>query len=301
MILLQLVDIGLVGPRQQLVDAVIIVTILRRAVDQPLAQLLVGQTVEIFRQRLRQLLLADGALIEDQFFHRREAVAEVGDTHLQAGNPVILRAALLNAFRPFDAVIDQRRAENIVDVLFQHGIDHVLNLDGFTGVVTNLAVPVGQHLIEVSEVAFRQGVLLRQEHLTAGGIAAAFQRRQHHPREVNKAHAGTAVAPLTADRGFDTADSRVIVGVLRLNAQLNEFRDDDFIVVKRRHAETAADHLDAGVEEVVAHPGVVAHAEVRLGRTQATAGFQDRIRQRVDRVLRLTIHQILAADGDVLV
>lgn len=60
-ILLQLVDIGLVGPRQQLVDAVIIVTILRRAVDQPLAQLLVGQTVEIFRQRLRQLLLADGA------------------------------------------------------------------------------------------------------------------------------------------------------------------------------------------------------------------------------------------------
>lgn len=90
-------------------------------------------------------------------------------------------------------------------------------------------------------------MLLRQEHLTAGGIAAAFQRRQHHPREVNKAHAGTAVAPLTADRGFDTADSRVIVGVLRLNAQLNEFRDDDFIVVKRRHAETAADHLDAGV------------------------------------------------------
>jgi hypothetical protein len=46
---------------------------------------------------------------------------------------------LLDAFRPFDAVIDQRRAENIVDVLFQHGVDHVLNLDGFTGVVADLA------------------------------------------------------------------------------------------------------------------------------------------------------------------
>ena len=301
MILLQLVDIGLVGPRQQLVDAVIIVTVLRRAVDQPLAQLLVGQAVKIFRQRLRQFLLADNALIEDQLFHRRQAVAKVGDAHLQAGHPVILSAALLNALRPFDAVVHQRRTENIVDVLFQHSIDHILNLNRLTGVVADLAVPVGQHLVEVSEVAFRQGVLLRQEHLAAGGIAAAFQRRQHHPREVDKAHAGAAITPLAADRGFDAADGRIIVGILRLDTQLDKFRDHDLVVIKRRHAEAAADHLNAGVEEVVAHSGVVAHAEVRLGGAQTTAGFQNGVRQRVDRVLRLAVHQVLAADGDVLI
>ena len=260
-----------------------------------------GQTVEIFRQRLRQFLLADGALIEDQFFHRRQAVAEVGDTHLQAGNPVIFRAALLDAFRPFDTVIHQRRTENIVDVFLQHGIDHILNLNGFTGVVADLVIPVCQHLVEISEVAFRQGMLLGQEYLTAGGIAAAFQRRQHHPREVDKAHAGAAVAPFAANRGFDAADSGIIVGVLRLDAEFDKFRDDDFVVIKRRHAEAAADHLDAGVEEVVAHPGMVTHAEVRLGRAQTTTGFQDGIRQRVDGVLRLAVDQVLAANGDVLV
>ena len=188
-----------------------------------------------------------------------------------------------------------------MDVLFQHGIDHVLNLNRLTGVVADLAVPVGQHLVEVSEVAFRQGVLLRQKHLAAGGIAAAFQRRQHHPREVDKAHAGAAIAPFAADRGFDTADGRIIVGVLRLNTQLDKFRDHDFVVIKRWHTEATADHLDAGVEEVVAHPSMVTHAEVRLGGTQTTAGFQNGIRQRVDRVLRLAIHQVLAADGDVLI
>ena len=104
-----------------------------------------------------------------------------------------------------------------MDVLFQHGIDNVLNLDGFTGVVADLSIPVFQHLVEVSEIAFRQRMLLGKEHLAAGGIAASFQRRQHHPREVNKAHAGAAIAPFTADRGFDAADSGVIVGVLRLN------------------------------------------------------------------------------------
>jgi len=66
----------------------------------------VGQAGKIFRQRFRQLLLADDALIEDQFFHRRQAVAEVGNPDLQTRNPVILRAALLDTLRPFDAVIN---------------------------------------------------------------------------------------------------------------------------------------------------------------------------------------------------
>ena len=144
-------------------------------------------------------------------------------------------------------------------------------------------------------------MFLRQENLAAGGVAAAFQGCQHDAGKVDKAHPGAAIAPFTADGGFDAADSGIVVRVLRLNPQLDKFRDDDFIVVERRHAEAAADHLHAGVEEVVAHARVIAHAEVRLSRTQPTAGFQDGVGERVHRVLRVAVHQILAADGDVLV
>ncbi|CZY34999.1 Uncharacterised protein [Enterobacter hormaechei] len=188
-----------------------------------------------------------------------------------------------------------------MDVLFQHSVHHVFNFDGFAGVVADLGVPRRHHLLEVIEVTGREGFLLRQEHLAAGGVAAAFQRGQHHAGEVDKAHTGAAVAPFAAHRGFDTANGRVVVGVVAFNAELDEFRNDDFIVVERRHPEAAADHLHAGVEEVVAHARVVAHAQVRLGGTQATAGFQNRVGERVDRVHWLAVDQLLAADGDVLI
>ncbi|CDL30778.1 hypothetical protein [Enterobacter hormaechei] len=188
-----------------------------------------------------------------------------------------------------------------MDVLFQHSIHHVFNFDGFAGVVADLGVPRRHHLLEVIEVTGREGFLLRQEHLAAGGVAAAFQRGQHHAGEVDKAHAGAAVAPFAAHRGFDTANGRVVVGVVAFNAELDEFRNDDFVVVKGRHAETAADHLHAGVEEVVAHARVVAHAQVWLGGAQAAAGFEDRVGERVDRVHWLAVDQLLAADGDVLI
>ncbi len=42
MVLLQLFDVGLIGTRQQQIHAVIVITVLRCAVDQTLAQLLVG-------------------------------------------------------------------------------------------------------------------------------------------------------------------------------------------------------------------------------------------------------------------
>ena len=300
-VLPQLLNVGLIGSGQQHVHAVVVVAVLRRAVDQALAQLLVGQPVEVICQRRRQLLLTDSALLKDQLLHRRQAVAEVGDTHLQAGDPVIFRAALLNAFRAFDAVVHQRRAENVVDVLFQHGINHVLDLDGFAGVVADLAVPRCHHLLEIVEVTGGERFLLRQEHFAAGGVAAAFQRGEHHAGEVDKAHAGATVAPLAAYRGFDAADGRVVVGIIALNAKLDKFRDHDFIVVKCRHPEAAADHLHAGVEEVVAHARMVAHAQVWLGRAQTAAGFQNRVGERVHRVHRLAVNQLLAADSNVLV
>ena len=140
-----------------------------------------------------------------------------------------------------------------------------------------------------------------QEHFAAGGITTAFQRRQHHAGEVDKAHAGTAIAPFATDGGFDTTNRCIVVSVLRFNTEFNKFRDDDFVVVERRHPEAAADHLNTGVEEIVTHTRMVTHAEVRLSRTQATARFEDRIREWIYRVHRLTINQILPANSDVLI
>ena len=111
-----------------------------------------GQTVKIIGQRGGQLLLTDSALFKDQFLHCSQAVTEVGNTHLQTRYPVILRAALLNAFRPLNAVVYQRGAQNIVHVLFQHGIDDILNFDGFTRVVADLCIPGVHHFVEIVEV-----------------------------------------------------------------------------------------------------------------------------------------------------
>ncbi|CZZ44976.1 Uncharacterised protein [Enterobacter hormaechei] len=188
-----------------------------------------------------------------------------------------------------------------MDVLFQHGVHHVLDLNGFAGVVADLVIPRRHDLIKIPEVTGRKRFFLRQEHLAAGGVATAFQRRQHHAGEVDKAHAGAAIAPLAADGGFDAANRRIVIRVLSFHAELDKFRDHDFIVVKRRHPEAAADHLHAGVEEVVAHARVVAHAQVRLGGAQTAAGFENGVRERVDRVHRFTVDQLLAADGDVLI
>ena len=260
-----------------------------------------GQAFKVFRQRFRQLLLTDCPLLKHQLLHGDQAVAEVGDPDLQSGYPIVFGAALFNALRPLDAVIHQRRAQNVMDVLFQHGIDDVLNLDRFTRVVANLGIPVFQHLLEAGEVAFRQRVFLRQEHLTAGSIAATFQGGEHYAGEVDKAHPGTAIAPLAADGGFDAADGRVVVGILRFDAEFDEFRNNDFVVIKRRHPEAAANDLYAGVKEVITHTGVVAHAEVRLGGAQTAAGFENRIGERIHRILRVAVHQVLAADRHVLV
>ncbi len=84
MVLLQFVDIGLISASQQRIDSIIIVAVLRRAVNQPLTQLLVRQAVEVIRQCGSQLLLTNRALFKHQFLHCRQAVAEVSNADLQA-------------------------------------------------------------------------------------------------------------------------------------------------------------------------------------------------------------------------
>ncbi|SPY75863.1 Uncharacterised protein [Providencia rustigianii] len=171
-----------------------------------------------------------------------------------------------------------------MSIFFQHAIDHALNFNRLTGVVADLAVPGTQHLVEMAEVAPRQRQLLGQKDFAGGGITPLLQCCQQYSGEVDKAHAGAAITPFSADGGFDAADRRIIIGILRFHAQLDKLRNHYLIVVEGRHAKPTADHLHAGIEKVAAHPGMVTNAEVGLGRTQATAGLQNGIGQRVHRV-----------------
>lgn len=75
MVLFQFVDIGLISASQQRIDSIIVVTVLRRTVNQPLTQLLMSQAVEVIRQCGSQLLLTNRALFKHQFLHCRQAVA----------------------------------------------------------------------------------------------------------------------------------------------------------------------------------------------------------------------------------
>ncbi len=298
---LELVDVALVGLHQQQVDLVQIVAIFGGCIGEALAQLLAFKPGKILLERIGQLALIHPPLLEHQFLQRCQAVAQVGDPHLQAGDPVIDGAPLLDGLAALDAVIHQGAAEDVVGLGLQHAVDHAVDLDGLAGEVAHLIVPAGHHLVEVAERALPQRLGLGQEDLAGGGVTAAIERRQQDAGEVDKAHAGTAIAPLAGHRGFDAADGGVVVGILLAHPELDELGDHHLVVVEGGHAEAAADHLDAGVEEILAHAGVVAHREVGLGGAQLAAGLQNRVGEAVDRVMGLAIAPILAADGDVLI
>ncbi|CQR05924.1 Uncharacterised protein [Yersinia enterocolitica] len=211
------------------------------------------------------MLLGDKLLFKYQFSHRRQAVTQVGNSDLQTRNPVIARPALLDAFATLNAIIHQRRTDNIVGVLFQYRIHYALYLDRFAGVVTNLRIPLRHHLREIAKVALRQTLLLRQEYLPGCCILALLQRRQHHSGKVNETHAGAAVTPLAANRRFNTTNCCVIIGILWLDTQFDKFGYNNFVVVKCWHTKTAANNLHAGIQKIITDTGVIAHTEVGLG------------------------------------
>ncbi|MOA12507.1 hypothetical protein D3C78_1325080 [compost metagenome] len=81
---LELIDVALVGAHQQQIHLVQIVAVLGGGVGEALAQLLPRQSGEVLLQCLGQHRLIDDALLEHQLLHRRQAVAEVRYSHLQA-------------------------------------------------------------------------------------------------------------------------------------------------------------------------------------------------------------------------
>ena len=81
-------------------------------------------------------------------------------------------------------------------------------------------------------------------------VNAIIQRDHQGFGEIQKTHTCTAVSPLARDRHFHTANRAVIIRIFRLHALRYKRRNDDFIVVKRRHAKPQAHNLDGFLHKV---------------------------------------------------
>ncbi len=74
MIVLQLINIGLRRARQQRIDGIIVVTLLRRAVNQTLAPLPMGPPVQVVGPPGGHQLWTDNALFQAPFLHTGRGV-----------------------------------------------------------------------------------------------------------------------------------------------------------------------------------------------------------------------------------
>ncbi|OPZ68354.1 MAG: hypothetical protein BWY81_00871 [Firmicutes bacterium ADurb.Bin467] len=279
-----------------MIDVVVVVSVLRRALDEQLPDALALLAREVARKRVPQFGVRDALFLKHELLDRGQRVREVRDADLQPADEIVDRAALLERQPAADAVVAERRAEYVRHVFLERDVAYVLDDRAVAREVAYDDVPrapelvVGGHVPKVADAL--------NEPLAALRVDAVVHRDQQRLREVQKAHARAAVAPLAGDGGLDAADGAVVVRVRLLDAARDERGDDDLVVVERRHAEAELHDLDGLVHELVREPRVVAHRQVRLRQVRLRDGAEDQVRERVDRVpfvLRL------AADGDVLV
>ncbi|MPM90488.1 hypothetical protein SDC9_137609 [bioreactor metagenome] len=195
-----------------------------------------------------------------------------------------------------DAILRQCGAENIRHLLFEHHVGGGVENHRLTAELAHEDIPSVHHVVKFFH---REEMPRSLKHaLAAVDVNAVVERDHQRFRKIQEAHARAAVAPFSGHRNLDTPDCAVVIRVLFLHAEVEERRDDDLVAVERGHAESAADHLNAFLHELVAQPLVVANGEVRLRQMAARDGAQDQIAQRVHRVF--SIHR-LPADRHVLV
>ena len=149
---------------------------------------------------------------------------------------------------------------------------------------------IGSHIAEMSGTFNKLCSALR--------ICAVVHGNQQRFREVQKAHTGAAVTPLTGDSGFHTPDGTVVIGVFFLYTARNERGDDDFIVVECRHSKTELHYFHGLVHKVIRQACMITYGEVRLRQVRLCDGAKDQPRHGIDSVCML---RRLSADCHILV
>ncbi len=124
----QFVDIGLISASQQRIDSIIVVAVLRRTVNQPLTQYM-SQAIEVIRQCGSQLLLTNRPVSNTSFFTAARLLPRLAMPTCRPETQSYFAPALFDTFTLAQYSHTTSAEQNIVHVLFQHGVDDIFDFD----------------------------------------------------------------------------------------------------------------------------------------------------------------------------
>ena len=233
-IFLHFIQVRSVSVHDQLIGVIVVVAVFRSVVDQHLTDPLALFSREVCRQSVHEFIAGNLLIFKYQLFNCGEAVCHIGDADLQAGDEIVYGAALFDGLAASQAVLCQAGAENIGHFALAGQVDGILHDDACAGKLSDRAVPCLHQFIKRFHIP--EVPVIPDESPAAGHIDAVVHDHQEDPGEIQVAHAGAAIAPLSGHGSFYTADRGIAVGILFFDALLNEGRNDDLVVVESRHA-----------------------------------------------------------------
>ena len=234
LILFHLIQVRCVSVHHKLIDIIVVIAVLRRVVYEHLADSLSFFTGKVISQSIHELVSGNLLLLVHKFLDRGEAVRHVRDADLQAGDEIVNGAALLDGLAASQAVLGQAGAEDIRNFALTGQVNGVLYDDACAGQFPDRAVP-GLHQL-VKRFHIPKVTVILHKSLAAGHVDSVVHDHEQDSGEVEVAHAGAAIAPLTGNRGLHTADRGIAVGILFFDALFNEGGNDYFVIVEGRHA-----------------------------------------------------------------
>ena len=234
LILLHLIQVGCVSINYQLIGVVIVIAVLGCIIYEHLADSLSLFTGEVRCQCIHEFVARNPPLFIHKLLDRGEAVRHVRDADLQAGDEIVNGAALLDGLAAAQAVLGQAGAENIRNFALTGKVNGVLYDDACAGQFPDRAVPSLHQLVKRFHIP-KVTVILHKS-LAAGHVDSVVHDHEQDSGEVEVAHAGAAIAPLTRNRGLHTADCGIAVGILFFDTLFNEGGNDYFVIVEGRHA-----------------------------------------------------------------
>ena len=147
------------APHQR-VSVIIVVAVLGRAMQQPLAQPLLG--LEVPFQHSEQLRHAQRPLIENVILDRGERIRHRAQSHPLNIGGVVTRAAVVVVLSRGDAVVNEQREERTGHVLRVQALDHGIAAHFDVHKVLHLpgkSVEQRLHRLEIARIAGRRAQL----------------------------------------------------------------------------------------------------------------------------------------------
>ena len=183
-VFLDFIEIRIIRLDDELIDTVIVVAIFRCVLDEHFLDALVRGRREIVKNGVPELGRRDALLVEHELLDRRERIRHVRDANLEARNEIVDGAALFDRLAAADAVIDERRAEDVRHVAFRGFVNRILNDDAVARHFAHGLVPCRKQF--VIALHFRELAIALREAFAAREVDAVIHGAEQHAREAAK-------------------------------------------------------------------------------------------------------------------